>query len=116
MRFGPQDSPVASLILTSMGLSVAGSAIATPIQNFFTVEIQSQNVDFSDLENRRSKHLLGGGRERQEEQRSKKKMTAFERVDLLFDPGTFVELDQLVLHDCHDFDMDKKVFLGDGVV
>jgi propionyl-CoA carboxylase beta chain len=42
--------------------------------------------------------------------------TARERVDLLLDPGSFVELDSFVTHQCPDFDMpDKKVY-GDGVV
>jgi acetyl-CoA carboxylase carboxyltransferase component len=73
-------------------------------------------VDFIDLEKRREEHLLGGGKEKQEEQKKKKKLTAFERMNLLFDSGTFVELDQFVLHDCHDFEMDKRRILGDGVV
>lgn len=73
-------------------------------------------MDFIDLEKKRNEHLLGGGKEKQEEQREKKKLTAFERVNLLFDAGTFVELDQFALHDCHDFGMDKRMILGDGVV
>jgi acetyl-CoA carboxylase carboxyltransferase component len=73
-------------------------------------------VDFGDLEKKRNEHLLGGGKEKQEEQRKKNKLTSSERMNLMFDPETFVELDQFVLHDCHDFDMDKREFLGDGVV
>lgn len=73
-------------------------------------------MDFIDLEKKRNEHLLGGGKEKQEEQHKGKKLTAFERMNLMFDPGTFVELDQFVLHDCHDFEMDKKKILGDGVV
>ena len=73
-------------------------------------------MDFTDLEKKRTEHLLGGGKDKQEEQRKKKKLTAFERVELLFDAGTFVELDQFMLHDCRDFDMDKRMILGDGVV
>lgn len=73
-------------------------------------------MDFVDLEKKRNEHLLGGGKEKQEEQRKKDKLTSFERMDAIFDSGTFVELDEFVLHDCHDFDMDKRKFLGDGVV
>jgi acetyl-CoA carboxylase carboxyltransferase component len=73
-------------------------------------------VDFAELERKRSEHLLGGGKEKQAEQRSKKKLTAFERMNLAFDPGTFVEIDQFVTHDCQDFGMDRRKFLGDGVV
>ncbi len=73
-------------------------------------------MDFIDLENKRKAHLLGGGKEKQDEQRKKGKMTASERVNSLFDSGTFVELDEFVLHECHDFGMDEKKVLGDGVV
>ena len=43
-------------------------------------------------------------------------MTARERVDLLFDAGTFSEVDKLVAHRCRDFGMDREVIPGDGVV
>lgn len=73
-------------------------------------------MDFSNLEKKRNEHLLGGGKDKQEEQKKKKKLTVFERVNSLFDAGTFVELDQFVLHDSHEFGMDKRKILGDGVV
>ncbi len=73
-------------------------------------------MDFIDLEKKRNEHLLGGGKEKQEEQRRKEKLTAFERMKSLFDSGTFVELDPFVTHECHDFGMEKKKILGDGVV
>ncbi len=44
------------------------------------------------------------------------KLTARERIDLLLDPGTFVELDRLVVHQCRDFGMDEQKIPGDGVV
>ena len=44
------------------------------------------------------------------------KLTARERIDLLFDPGTFEELDKLVTHRCLDFGMAEQVIPGDGVV
>ena len=43
-------------------------------------------------------------------------MTARERINLLFDPGSFVEYDRLVTHRCHEFGMDKEKYYGDGVV
>ena len=43
-------------------------------------------------------------------------MTARERIDLLVDPGSFVELDKFVTHRCTDFGMEQQKFLGDGVV
>jgi len=42
--------------------------------------------------------------------------TARERLDLLLDPGSFVELDRYVTHRCADFDMGAKKVYGDGVV
>ncbi|MCP2604435.1 methylmalonyl-CoA carboxyltransferase, partial [Candidatus Aminicenantes bacterium AC-708-M15] len=58
---------------------------------------------------------LGGGKERIEFQHKKGKKTARERIELLLDPGTFHELDKLVVHRCYDFEMDKKRIYGDGV-
>lgn len=59
---------------------------------------------------------LGGGQERIDKQHKLGKLSARERIDFLLDPGTFVELDKLKTHRCTDFNMDKKKFLGDGVV
>src|SRR4030095_4677531 len=59
---------------------------------------------------------LGGGEDRLRKQQEAGKLTARERVDLLFDAGTFEELDKLVTHLCLDFGMDKDVIPGDGVV
>lgn len=73
-------------------------------------------MDLSELEQKRKQHLQGGGEQRQEEQRKKGKLTAFERMNMLFDPGTFVEIDPFVTHECSDFGMENKKFLGDGVV
>ena len=59
---------------------------------------------------------LGGGEERLQRQRSAGKLTARERIDLLFDTGTFEELDKLVTHRCLDFGMADQVIPGDGVI
>jgi propionyl-CoA carboxylase beta chain len=59
---------------------------------------------------------LGGGEERRRRQHEAGKLTARERVDLLFDTGTFQEVDKLVTHRCRDFGMDDQVIPGDGVV
>ena len=73
-------------------------------------------MDTSELEQKRKQHLQGGGEQRQEEQRKKGKLTAIERMNILFDPGTFIEIDPFVTHECSDFGMENKKFLGDGVV
>ena len=59
---------------------------------------------------------LGGGEERIKAQHSKGKLTARERISLLLDPGTFLELDKLVSTRSYDFDLNKKKIHGDGVV
>ncbi len=58
----------------------------------------------------------GGGEERVAKQHADGKLTARERVELLVDPGTFVELDALVVHRCRDFGMDRLKVPADGVV
>ena len=59
---------------------------------------------------------LGGGEARIKRQHAAGKLTARERIDLLLDPGSFVEFDKLKTHRCHDFDMQAKAIPGDGVV
>jgi propionyl-CoA carboxylase beta chain len=66
-----------------------------------------------DLERRAE---LGGGEERLRRQQQAGKLTARERIDVLFDPGTFQEVDKLVTHRCRDFGMADQVIPGDGVV
>jgi len=58
-------------------------------------------------ENIRKEALLGGGQARIDKQHAQNKLTARERIELLFDAGTFVEYDQLVTHRCNDFGMEK---------
>jgi propionyl-CoA carboxylase beta subunit len=58
----------------------------------------------------------GGGPERLVQQHKKGKLSARERLDLLLDPGSFVELDRFVTHRCTDFGLEQQQVLGDGVV
>ena len=69
-----------------------------------------------ELERRKRESELGGGQQRIDRQHGDGKLTARERVSLLFDPGSFQELDQLVVHRSSDFGMDKQRVPGDGVV
>lgn len=64
----------------------------------------------------REKARMGGGEKAIEKQHAKGKYTARERIELLLDKGSFEEMDMFKLHRCHNFGMDKKHFLGDGVV
>src|SRR5919108_5030098 len=59
---------------------------------------------------------LGGGEDRLKRQREAGKLTARERIDLLFDAGTFEEIGKFVTHRCSDFGMAGQVVPGDGVV
>jgi propionyl-CoA carboxylase beta chain len=68
------------------------------------------------LEEMEARALLGGGEERITKQHAAGKLTARERIELLLDPGTFVELDKFVTHRCADFGMEQQKILGDGVV
>jgi propionyl-CoA carboxylase beta subunit len=66
-----------------------------------------------DLERRAEQ---GGGEARLRRHHEAGKLTARERIDLLFDVGTFQEVDKLVTHRCRDFGMTDQVIPGDGVV
>jgi len=63
-----------------------------------------------------AKALEAGGAKRIERQHDKGKLTARERIDLLLDVGSFVEMDRFVVHRCSDFGMEQQRILGDGVV
>ena len=69
-----------------------------------------------ELERRKQQSELGGGQARIDRQHNDGKLTARERIHLLFDPGSFQELDQLVTHRSTDFGLDKQRVPGDGVV
>ncbi len=70
----------------------------------------------SRLADKRAAALAGGGEKRVAAQHAKGKLTARERLSVLFDKGTFREWDMFVEHDCHDFGMEKNRIPGDGVV
>ena len=67
------------------------------------------------IENR-EKARLGGGEKAIEKQHQRGKFTARERIAQLLDEGSFEEYDMFKLHRCTNFDIEKKQFLGDGVV
>ena len=68
------------------------------------------------LERKRALARLGGGEKRIDAQHAKGKLTARERLELLFDEGTFEEWDMFVEHRCGDFGMQDNKIPGDGVV
>src|SRR4026208_2455326 len=70
----------------------------------------------ADLQRRQTGAEQGGGPGRVDQQHKKGKLTARERLDLLLDEGSFVELDRFVTHRSTDFGLEQQVFPGDGVV
>ena len=68
------------------------------------------------LEDYERRAELGGGEARRQRQHAAGKLTARERTELFFDPGSFREIDKLVTHRCRDFGMDGELIPGDGVV
>lgn len=76
----------------------------------------AQKSKFEELERRNREALVAGGEERIEKHHAAGKLTARERIDLLLDPATFVEMDRFVTHRCSEFGIDKQKIPGDGVV
>lgn len=68
------------------------------------------------LKQKQEEALLGGGKERIENQHKKGKLTARERLHFLLDKGSFEEIGMLVMHRSTDFGMEKERYPGDGVV
>src|SRR5919112_2049871 len=68
------------------------------------------------LERRAAEAEVGGGAARLEAQHRKGKLSARERLELLLDEGSFVELDRFVVHRSHDFGLEEQRIYGDGVV
>lgn len=69
-----------------------------------------------DLDERRKRSQMGGGQGKIDKQHKQGKLTARERIEILLDKGTFVEVDGLVESRIDDFDLDKRRVPGDGVV
>ncbi len=71
---------------------------------------------FERLEKLNAQAELGGGEKRIAKQHEAGKFTARERINLLLDEGSFIEMDKFVTHRCTDFGMEKQKIPGDGVV
>ncbi|KRZ56744.1 Propionyl-CoA carboxylase beta chain, mitochondrial, partial [Trichinella nativa] len=68
------------------------------------------------IEAKRKQSLLGGGEKRIDAQHKRGKLTARERIELLFDPNSFVEYDAFAEHNCTEFGMEKNKVPGDSVI
>jgi propionyl-CoA carboxylase beta chain len=76
----------------------------------------SREKRLDELRLRREQSLAGGGAERVAKIHAKGCLTARERLDLLLDPGSFVEIGTHVTHRATGFGMERKRIVGDGVV
>src|ERR1041385_9184413 len=68
------------------------------------------------LEKKRAEARAGGGQDKLEARRAKGVLTARDRLNEMFQPGTFQETGLHADHDCHNFGLEKKSLPGDGVV
>lgn len=75
--------------------------------------MNQQTIDFIERDKAAE---LGGGQAKIDKQKAGGKLTARERINILLDKGTFVELDKFVIHQCHNLGMDKTFIDGDGIV
>lgn len=78
--------------------------------------MELERSSYQNLLANREKAAKGGGDEKKKDQHDKGKLTARERLNLLFDPDSFIETDAFVIHDCSDFGMGNKHVFGDGVI
>ena len=83
--------------------------------NFEIRWFEMQDI-IASLEAKREEAREGGGKRRIDAQHKKGKLTARERIDVLFDEGSFEEWDMFVEHRCNDFGMAAEKIPGDGVV
>lgn len=71
---------------------------------------------YKNFQDHLAKTHQGGGEARIDAQHARGKLTARERIEILFDPETFEEWDRFVKHRCHDFGLEKQKPQGDGVI
>lgn len=79
--------------------------------------MESTNQSLQDiLEKKTAEAFAGGGSDRVNKHKEGGRLTARERLDVLLDPGSFIELDRFMTHRCNNFGMTNKKILGDGVI
>ena len=77
---------------------------------------KSTQQKIEDLSKKNQEHSLGGGQSRIDAQHKRGKLTARERIEMLFDTNSFEEIDAFVLHNSTDFGLEDKRYLGDSVI
>ena len=79
-------------------------------------ENNKEQKDIKELKELKRKSRVGGGSEKIEKQHKQGKMTARERIEAIVDPGSFLELDAFLTHQCFNFGMERNRIPGDGVI
>lgn len=77
-------------------------------------ELMQKKID--ELEARNEKAFAGGGAEKLAKHKQNGRLSARERLEVLLDPGSFVEMDRFVTHRCTNFGMEKNKPPGDGII
>jgi acetyl-CoA carboxylase carboxyltransferase component len=80
------------------------------------IHAETTREKIEHLREQREQARMGGGEARIRSQHAKGKLTARERLDLVLDPGSFVEIDRFVSHHSASFGLDNEHYYGDGVV
>ncbi len=105
-------------MFVKLGLSQDYMAELTPRKladkGIIMSEIMLQKIN--DLEKRNDAAMSGGGADRIAKHKQGGRLTARERVEILLDPGSFVETDRFVTHRCTNFGMEKNKVPGDGII
>jgi len=83
---------------------------------FLKNSLKKLQEKIDELQYKNSIALAGGGEDRIEKQHKSGKLTARERINILVDDNSFMEIDRLRIHRCRNFNMDKNHVLGDGVI
>src|SRR5882724_5889441 len=96
----------------STALAVNGDAGALPSPD--APDLHTTAGKIADLGRRRHEAVHAGSAAAVDKQHSKRKLTARERIGLLLDAGSFVELDGLARHRAHDFGIEGNRPYGDG--
>ena len=78
--------------------------------------MQTLEEQYEEFEKKNRLAELGGGADKIAKQHKAGRKTARERISILLDPSSFVEMDKMLTHRCHDFGMNKNKILGDGMV
>ena len=79
-------------------------------------DLSTTVAKLQDLEKRNENAFVGGGTDRVTKHKKGGRLTARERLDVLLDPGSFVEIDRFVTHRCSNFGMEEQKIAGDGVI